>query len=325
MDVKAIYELVADDLQDIEKELKNRIQSEEVSLIPTIGSYVLGSGGKRFRPLTLILAARACGYKGRDHIIVGCILEFIHTATLMHDDVVDDAIIRRGESSVNTVWGNKASILVGDFFFTQSFYLIAQTRNWRALDVLTEAVTKLARGEILDLVNEGDSDLSEESYFNTVNCKTASLFEAASHLGAVLADADKETESAMREYGHNIGIAYQLIDDALDFVATEDQFGKTIGKDLEEGKVTLPLIRSLRASTPNDRHVIVSALKKDELTRGEVQTVVELINRYQGLDYTVGLAQRYVDAAKQAISVVPPSEEKEALLLVADYTIRRES
>jgi octaprenyl-diphosphate synthase len=325
MDIEAIYELVADDLQEVEKELRNRIQSEDVSLIPTVGSYVLGSGGKRFRPLTLILAARACGYEGRDHIIVGCILEFIHTATLMHDDVVDDALLRRGESSVNTVWGNKASILVGDFFFTQSFYLIAQTRNWRALDVLTEAVTKLARGEILDLVNEGDSDLSEEAYFNTVNCKTASLFEAASHIGAVLANSEKETEDAMKEYGHNIGIAYQLIDDALDFIATEDRFGKTIGKDLEEGKVTLPLIHALRASTTDDRHVIVSALKKDELTRGEVQTVVELINRYKGLDYTIRLAQRYIDAAKQALSVLPPSEEKEALLVVADYTIKRES
>ncbi|HNU72559.1 MAG TPA: polyprenyl synthetase family protein, partial [Thermodesulfobacteriota bacterium] len=175
MDVKAVYDLVADDLQGVENELEKRVNSADVALISTIGRHILRSGGKRFRPLMLILAARACGYTGRAHIVIGSILEFIHTATLMHDDVVDEATIRRGNSSVNSVWGNKASILVGDFFVTQSFYLIAQTRSWRALDVLTEAVNKLARGEILDLVNEGNIDISEEDYFATVSSKTASL------------------------------------------------------------------------------------------------------------------------------------------------------
>ncbi len=325
MDVEKVYDLVADDLQEVEKELVKRIQSQDVALIPTIGQYVLQSGGKRFRPLTLILAARACGYRGRDHIMGACILEFIHTATLMHDDVVDDATMRRGESSVNTVWGNKASILVGDFFFTQSFYLIAQTRNWRALDVLTEAVTKLARGEILDLVNEGDLELSEDAYFNTVNFKTASLFEAATHIGAVLADVNKQKETAMKEFGYNIGMAYQLVDDTLDFIATEDRFGKTIGKDLEEGKVTLPLIHTLRTSAPDDRAVIASALKKESLTREDVDAVVELITKYKGIDYTVDKSQRFVDNAKKALAVLPPSQEKEALVVLADYAVNRES
>lgn len=325
MNVNDIYALVEDDMQAVERELRNRVQSEDVALISTVGQYVLKSGGKRFRPLTLVLAARACGYEGSDHVMVGCILEFIHTATLMHDDVVDDATIRRGETSVNTVWGNKASILVGDFFFTQSFYLIAQTRNWRALDVLTEAVTKLARGEILDLVNEGDIDLTEDAYFNTINCKTASLFEAATHIGAVLSDVDKEQELAMKEFGYNLGMAYQLMDDTLDFIATEDQFGKTIGKDLEEGKVTLPLIHTLRTSATEDRALIIEALKKDTLTGEDVQTVVELIQRSKGIDYTVDVSQGFVDRAKEALSIIPPSQEKEALLELADYAIHRES
>lgn len=324
MDVNTMYDLAVGDLKEIERELEQRIQSEEVSLIATIGRHILKSGGKRFRPLTLILAARACGYKGKDHINVGCILEFIHTATLMHDDVVDEAVIRRGASSVNSVWGNKASILVGDFFFTQSFYLIAQTRNWRALDVLTEAVTKLARGEILDLIQEGNIDITEEEYFNTVSCKTASLFEAATHIGAVLAEVDKEKELAMKEFGYRIGIAYQLMDDTLDFIATEDQFGKAIGKDLDEGKVTLPLIHALRTSDPTDRDTLIAALRQEELSDHDVQAVVALITKYQGLDYTVQLAHRYVAAAKQALSVIPPSPEREALIALAEYAVRRE-
>ena len=325
MDVNAIYELVADDLQEVENELGKRIQSEDITLIPTIGQHILRSGGKRFRPLTLVLSARACGYEGRDHIMVGCILEFIHTATLMHDDVVDEATIRRGESSVNTVWGNKASILVGDFFFTQSFYLIAQTRNWRALDVLTEAVTKLARGEILDLINEGAISLSEEAYFTTVDCKTASLFEAATHIGAVLGRTDQGTEMAMKAFGQNMGMAYQLTDDTLDFIATEDQFGKTIGKDLREGKVTLPLIHTLRSSSSTDREVIVAALNRNDLSEGDVQEVVALINKYEGIDYTVKCSQRYVETAKSTLSALPPSPARDALSTLADYAVRRES
>ncbi|HNR12181.1 MAG TPA: polyprenyl synthetase family protein [Thermodesulfobacteriota bacterium] len=323
MDVKAVYDLVADDLQGVENELEKRVNSADVALISTIGRHILRSGGKRFRPLMLILAARACGYTGRAHIVIGSILEFIHTATLMHDDVVDEATIRRGNSSVNSVWGNKASILVGDFFVTQSFYLIAQTRSWRALDVLTEAVNKLARGEILDLVNEGNIDISEEDYFATVSSKTASLFEAATHIGAVLADVDREQELALRDYGFNVGIAFQLMDDTLDFIATEDQFGKTIGKDLEEGKVTLPIIHTLRTSSPADREVIISAIQSPELSNGIVQSVTELVTKYHGIDYTVDLSLQYVASAKKALSLLPLSPEKDALLSLADYAITR--
>jgi len=185
MEIEAVYEMVSKDLEAVEKELARNIQSE-VSLIPTLGKHILNSGGKRFRPLILILSARFCGYLGNDHISLAGILEFIHTATLLHDDVVDDAKVRRGNQSAHTIWGNQASILIGDFFFAQSFSLISQTRNWRLLKVLTEATSKLAKGEILDLVKEGDTSCSEEDYFSIVTHKTASLIEAASHMGAIL-------------------------------------------------------------------------------------------------------------------------------------------
>lgn len=322
MDIETVYEMVSEDLQAVERELIQNLRSE-VSLIPTVGKYVLDSGGKRFRPLILILSARSCGYVGKAYIDLACILEFIHTATLLHDDVVDDAKIRRGNHSANTIWGNQASILIGDFFFAQSFSLIAQTRNWRLLGVLTEATTKLATGEILDLVKERDSSCNEEDYLAIITHKTASLIEAASRIGAILGGVNEEKEMAMKNFGHNIGIAYQLMDDTLDYIATEEEFGKTIGKDLKEGKITLPLIHTLHNSTPKDREVITSTIEQEELTKEDLSQVLELIKRYQGLEYSIEKAKQYSETAKNSLHGFAESPAKQALLTVADYVVTR--
>lgn len=322
MEIEAVYAMVSEDLQTVERALIRNIQSD-VSLIPTIGKYILDSGGKRFRPLILILSARACGYTGKGAIDLACILEFIHTATLLHDDVVDDAKLRRGNHSANAIWGNQASILIGDFFFAQSFSLISQIQNWRLLEVLTDATTKLAKGEILDLVKERDFGCTEDDYLALVTHKTASLIEAASHVGAILGGVERERELAMKQYGYNIGVAYQYMDDTLDYIATEAEFGKTIGKDLSEGKITLPLIHTLQNSTHKDRELIISTLENEESTEQELATVVELIKRYQGLDYSMEKARSHSRAAKQVLEGLTASPEKQALLAVADYVVSR--
>jgi len=322
MQIEAVYELVSKDLEAVEKELERNIQSE-VLLIPALGRHILNSGGKRFRPLILILSARFCGYGGNDHISLAGILEFIHTATLLHDDVVDDAKVRRGNLSAHTIWGNQASILIGDFFFAQSFSLISQTQNWRLLQVLTEATSKLAKGEILDLVKERDTSCSEEDYFSIVTHKTASLIEAASHMGAILGEVNQEDEMAMKNFGHHIGIAFQCMDDTLDYIATEEELGKDIGKDLKEGKITLPLIHALEISAPADKQTIVSAVEQGDLGEREVNIVLEMIKKYQGIEYSTQKAQSHAQAAKRIINGFGSSPESEALVAVADYVIER--
>jgi len=324
MEIEAVYEMVSRDLDAVEKELERNIQSE-VSLIPTLGTHILDSGGKRFRPLILILAARFCGYLGNEHISLAGILEFIHTATLLHDDVVDDAKVRRGNQSAHTIWGNQASILIGDFFFAQSFSLISKTQNWRLLKVLTEATTKLAKGEILDLVKEGDTSCSEEDYFSIVTHKTASLIEAASHMGAILGEVNQENELAMKNFGHHIGIAFQCMDDTLDYIATEEELGKDIGKDLKEGKITLPLIHALKNASPEAKEMIISAVEREDRGEKEVNSILALINKYQGIEYSIQKAQNHAQDAKHMLNGFSPSPEKEALLAVADYVIERRS
>ena len=322
MNIESVYRMIAKDLQAVERELDKNIQSE-IALVPTMGRYILNSGGKRFRPLLLILSARMCGYKGKGHIKLACILEFIHTATLLHDDVIDNANIRRGNTSANTLWGNQASILIGDLFFAQSFSLIGQTRNWRLLKVLTGATTQLAQGEVLDLVQEGNLACAEAEYLTTITDKTASLIKAACHVGAILGNVDLKKEKALKNFGNNLGIAYQLMDDTLDYVSTEEEFGKTIGKDLGEGKITLPLIHTLQKSASEDRKFIVSALKKEKLTKKLLTNILNLITRYQGLAYTAQRAKEYAGKAKKELNVFLPSQEKEALMAIADYVIDR--
>jgi len=317
-----IESLVSDDLRKVEAEFKKNLDSDVV-LISKMGQYLLGSGGKRFRPMILILSTKLCGYQGDRHIPLASIIEFIHTASLLHDDVVDEAELRRGSASANTVWGSEASVLVGDFLFSKSFWLMVQDGDRRILRVLSEACTRLAEGEIQELINTSDLSLSEEDYISIVTRKTAVLISAACQIGAILGRADPRTERSMASFGLNLGIAFQLVDDTLDYVSEEKEFGKTIGTDLKEGKVTLPLIRTLQRCTPTERKQLEDIFFSDKITHDQFLVVVEMIQKHQAPNYTLERAKGFVTEAKKCLAEFQTSEAKTAILGLADYVVER--
>ena len=257
------------ELKAIEAEMTRNLISEIV-MIPTVSQYLISSGGKRFRPMLLILCAKLCGYRGPRTVPLAGTVEFIHTATLLHDDVVDRAFMRRGMASANSVWGDGASVLVGDFLFTKSFCLIVQDGDLHILDMVSQATTRMAEGEVMQLVRMGDPDITEEDYYFVVTNKTAVLISAACQIGAILGGASPEREKALAEFGLNLGIAFQLMDDLLDYVAAEEMFGKTIGKDLSEGKITLPLIRVLQLCRPQEKARISEIIQNPNRSVEEV-------------------------------------------------------
>ena len=323
MDIQSILEPISDDLKKVEAVFKENLKAD-VSLISTVGEYVLLSGGKRLRPLVLLLSSRLCGYKGDNHILLASVVEFIHTATLLHDDVVDNADLRRGQSSSNTVWGNEASVLIGDFLYSQSFSMAIRSGDIRVLAALSDATTKMAEGMVLELVNTGDPDVLFEDYLRVVIDKTAVLIAASCQVGGILAGIEDSKEKALRDFGMNIGIAFQLMDDRLDYDSSEENFGKTIGTDLEEGKVTLPLIKVLKECTEEERSVVSDLLTCETLKEGDLEVALDLINKYGGLDYTLLKAKERIAMAKEDLSSFPDSDEKNALLGLADYVIERE-
>jgi octaprenyl-diphosphate synthase len=315
--------LIGEDLKNVELQFKKDLQSD-VPLIRKVGEYVLSSGGKRIRPALLLLAAKLCGYAGTRHVPLASVIEFIHTATLLHDDVVDNANLRRGIASANTLWGNEASVLVGDFLFSKSFSLMVADGDLNVLRVLSNATTIIAEGEVLQLLCTSDMDITEERYIEVVRCKTAILLSAACQAGAILGNASPERETALAEFGMNLGIAFQLMDDTLDYVAKEEQFGKSIGHDLEEGKITLPLIHTLKQCTPTERDRIDSIVNQETLDDDDFQTAFDMVNRYGGIDYTVAQARAYIQKANVALDAFPASPEKTALIELADYVVTRE-
>ena len=317
-----IERLVKDDLRQVETEFKRNLKSD-VGLISKIGKYLLGSGGKRFRPMILILSTKLCGYEGDRHIPFASIIEFIHTASLLHDDVVDDAELRRGSASANTVWGSEASVLVGDFLFSKSFWLMVRDGDIRVLRVLSEACTQLAEGEIQELMKTSDLTLSEEGYIAIVTRKTAALISAACQIGAILGGVDPEKELSMADFGLNLGIAFQLVDDTLDYVSDEKEFGKAIGIDLKEGKVTLPLIQTLQACTPTDRTRLEDIFFSDSISREDFLVVADVIQKYHGVQYAVERAKEFVKKAKTCLTGFETSEAKRAILALADYVVER--
>ncbi|MCM2357032.1 MAG: polyprenyl synthetase family protein [Geobacteraceae bacterium] len=320
--MEAALALIGEDLKNVELQFKKDLQSD-VPLIRKVGEYVLSSGGKRIRPALLLLSAKLCGYRGDRHVPLASVIEFIHTATLLHDDVVDNANLRRGIASANTLWGNEASVLVGDFLFSKSFSLMVADGDLQVLKVLSAATTIIAEGEVLQLISTSDMDLTEERYIEVVKCKTAILLSAACQAGAILGRAEPAREAALRDFGLSLGIAFQLMDDTLDYVASEEQFGKSIGHDLEEGKITLPLIHTLQRCTPAERESIGEIVDKELLDKSDFQTVFELVNRYGGIDYTIARARDYIAEAKALLGVFDASPDKVALLGLADYVVTR--
>ncbi len=297
-----------------------RLQSDVV-LINQIGHYIVNSGGKRLRPLCVLLAARACGYDGDHHIDLAAVVEFIHTSTLLHDDVVDGSELRRNRETANVVWGNDASVLVGDFLYSRAFEMMVDVGSMRVMEVLAHATNRIAEGEVLQLLNERDPDTSEARYMEVITRKTATLFEAGVRLGAVLAGSSKTVEDAAAEYGLSLGIAFQLIDDALDYGVDNAELGKNVGDDLDEGKPTLPVIRAMATGTPEQRALLRTAIESGG--RDCIDAVIEAIASTDAIAYTKQLACDYVARAKDALTALSPSTATEALAMMADFAVSR--
>ncbi len=322
MEMSDVLQLMEDDLRKVELQFDVNLQSE-VSLIPTVGRYVLSSGGKRIRPLLLLLSARMCGYRGDRTIPLASIVEFIHTATLLHDDVVDGADLRRGQKSANLIWGNEASVLVGDFLFSRSFGLMVADGDLRVLKAMSDATTAMAEGEVLELLKTCDLDVTEEEYLRIVVDKTAVLIAAACRIGGILGEVSEDRIEALHGFGMDVGIAFQLMDDCLDYLGDREEFGKTLGGDLGEGKITLPLIHAARQCDGEERSFVQSLIEKELLDDRDLQTTLGLIRKYGGFEFARQRARERVKAAKARLEVFEPNAEREALAVVADYVVDR--
>ncbi|MDT8420591.1 MAG: polyprenyl synthetase family protein [Desulfuromonadales bacterium] len=320
--MKRVTDLLQEDMDRVEARFQAHLSSD-VPLINQVGQYVLSSGGKRIRPMLLLLAAKLCEYEGQDHVELAGVVEFIHTATLLHDDVVDSAELRRGNRSANTVWGNQTSVLVGDFLFAKTFSIMVGCGNLEVLRLLADTTTRMAEGEVQQLLNTCDLEVDEARYLDVIRSKTAILIAAACEVGAVLADAPAEQVLAMREFGLEIGIAFQLMDDALDYVAEQEAFGKEKGHDLAEGKMTLPLIHALTLADARQHEEVARIVEEDELSAADLEYVCDLIAKTDGIEYTRKRAAERIDIAKQHLQIFPPSTARDALEILADYVVAR--
>ena len=321
MAIEELQTLLADDLAAVDRAIHDLLSSD-IPLIPLLGNYVIDSGGKRLRPMVMLAATRMFGYGGNRHHTLAAVIEFIHTATLMHDDVVDDSQQRRTKPTANAVWGAQAPVLVGDFLFARSFEAMVADGEMRVLDILSRATRELAEGEVLQLANIHDPDVDEANYLRVVSAKTAVLFEAAGRLAAIVSGRDSEDEERMATYGHNLGVAFQLIDDVLDYSATAETWGKQLGNDLEEGKPTLPTIHALAHAEKGERDAIRRALEEEGVAL--LDPVRAAIERTRAIEYTVEAARERVETAKQALAGLPDTAERRALAEVADFVVNRE-
>lgn len=315
--------LMREEMSLVETKFREYLDSD-VQLIRKVGEYVLSSGGKRVRPMLLLLSARLADYRGEQHIPLAAVIEFIHTATLLHDDVVDAAVLRRGNASANSVWGNEASVLVGDFLFAKSFSVMVRAGDLRILEILSDATTRMAEGEALQLISTCDVEMDEERYMTVIRTKTAMLIAAACRCGGLLGGVSPDQDRALQDFGMDLGVAFQLMDDALDYVADEADFGKAKCHDLEEGKVTLPLIQVLRSCTPDEREQIAELLERDERDTDALTLVNQLVTCYDGIGYTRQRAAALVSRAKETLSIFPACPAKDALLELADFVVERQ-
>jgi octaprenyl-diphosphate synthase len=320
--IETILEWLGDDLEKVDQEFRKNLKSD-VPIISAIGEHLLLSGGKRFRPTLLLLSARLCGYFGHHHISMASLIEFVHTATLLHDDVVDRAELRRGSLSANSIWGNEACVLVGDFLFTKCFSLMVETGNMKIIRTISRATTLMAEGELEELIKTNDLSLTEESYLSIIARKTAALISAAAQIGALLGNAPEEKERALSQFGIDVGIAFQLIDDNLDYTSKEEEFGKKIGIDLQDGKITLPLIFTLNHCSKEERALIRETVESQPITKDAFFQVVKIIERYHGVQYTWEKAKEYIERAKGHLAPFQNSKEKEALQVLANYVLER--
>lgn len=295
--------------------------ASEVVLINQLSQHIILSGGKRLRPMLVILAARACGYRGEDDALLAAVVEFIHTATLLHDDVVDDSDMRRGQQTASTIWGNEAAVLVGDYLYSRAFQMMVRAQSMPIMDLLANTTNTIAQGEVLQLLNIRDPDTSEDKYQQVIYAKTACLFEAAARIGAMLGQADAGQETALQAYGRHLGVAFQLVDDALDYSAHSDELGKNVGDDLAEGKPTLPLIRAMEIGNDAQRSLIREAIESGKAERFD--EINQAITDTGALQYTIDQARSQAAEARKSIAGLSDGEHKQALLFLADYAVER--
>ncbi len=315
-----IRTLVAADLEGVDRCIERHLGSE-VELVNEIAHYIVHSGGKRLRPLLVLLAARACGYGGERHLELAAIVEFIHTATLLHDDVVDGSNLRRGRSTANAVWGNEASVLVGDFLYSRAFQMMVDVRDMRIMEIMADTTNTIAEGEVLQLLNCHDPETTEERYLSVIRAKTARLFEAAGRIAAVMSQAGAEIEDAIAAFGLHLGTAYQLVDDVLDYEGAQDLIGKSVGDDLAEGKPTLPLIEAMRRGTPEQAETIREAIR--EGNRENIAAVLEAVESTGAITYTARAAQTESERAFTALERLPASPHRDALKTLAEFCVSR--
>lgn len=312
--------LISDDMQAVDRLISQRLSSD-VALINQLGGYIVNSGGKRLRPQLVLLAAGALGYQGQKHQLIAAIIEFIHTATLLHDDVVDASEMRRGKETANALWGNEASVLVGDFLYSRAFEMMVEADSMRIMEILAHATNTIAEGEVLQLLNCNDPDTTEARYLEVIHSKTAKLFQAATQIGAVLTDSDQQTEQAMASYGMHLGTAFQLIDDVLDYSATSEQLGKNIGDDLAEGKPTLPLIYAMNKGSSKQTAIIRDAIENNG--RDNMPAIIEAIESTGAIAYTADCASKEAIKASDALTNIPGGEYRDALSALAEFSIKR--
>ncbi|AZV92614.1 octaprenyl diphosphate synthase [Kerstersia gyiorum] len=321
MSLSELLAPVADDMKAVDAVIRARLNSDVV-LIRTIADYIISAGGKRMRPAMLLMVARAFGYEGTNHHLLAAVVEFIHTATLLHDDVVDESDLRRGRDTANAVFGNAASVLVGDYLYSRSFEMMVAGGSMRIMSILSGATTVIAEGEVLQLLNVHDPDVSEERYLQVVRYKTAKLFEAAAQVGAVLAGATPEQEEAAAAYGRHIGTAFQLIDDVLDYGGDVQALGKNVGDDLREGKPTLPLIRVMEVGTAEQSSLVRSAIEKGE---GDFAAVAQAIHATDALHHTRRAADAEAAIARDALAQLPDTPFRDSLLAFCDFAVSRKN
>jgi octaprenyl-diphosphate synthase len=316
--------LLSSDMERVEAEIVRRMQSP-VGMIPEISDHLVGAGGKRLRPMIAVAAAGLCSYRGDGHIKLAAAVEFIHNATLLHDDVVDGSDMRRGRRAANLIWGNQATVLVGDFLFARSFNLMVEAGSLAALDVLSRAASVIAEGEVRQLAATGDMDLTEGDYLAIIEAKTAELFAAAAAAPAILAGAAPERQRALASYGRALGLAFQLVDDALDYGGSAAALGKNVGDDFREGKITMPVAAALRRADAQERAFWQRTMADREQHDGDIETALELVRRHGGVEATLAAARAHADAAADALDAFAPSPLRAAMQALAGFVVSRVS
>jgi len=318
--LESIRSLVKTDLEATDKFICRELSSD-IPLINQLVEYIISCGGKRIRPLVVLLTARALNHNEQQHIDLAAAVELIHTATLLHDDVVDSSALRRGNKTANHIWGNEASVLVGDFLYSRAFQLIVKLQNLEIMDIFASATNLIAEGEVLQLINCNDPETTEEAYFEVISRKTAKLFEVAAKIGVALCQYTKQQMAGMQNYGLSLGIAFQLIDDALDYVSSAKEMGKNIGDDLAEGKPTLPLIYAMHAGSKSEAKIIRKAITKSSIK--DIDSILTIIERTKAIEYTANAAKKEVQKAINSLVYIPESPYRQALSDLAEFVVSR--